>query len=445
MKGYPCILITGQYFHRKSGGGITLSNLFEGWSKNKIAAVASFITAPSFEICDTYYQLGSLEYALRFPFNLKRNNNQNYSGRVIKSDLPTSDRSPLQGRKSLFRKIYNDILFKSGLIHYRSNFCISDKFLEWIKELRPEIIYSQLSSFEEMRIVSRLQYELKLPVVIHIMDDWPNTISERYFPKLIWRSIINKELKKLFSNASVLLSISESMSEEYLKRYGFHFIPFHNPIDTKIWKSYSRTDRAVNLREIRVLYSGRIGVGISQSLVDVAEAIDLLNMKGSNITLSIQSTTGAHEILKILKNYKCIVINPVVDYNQIPEIFSQADILLLANDFDEKAVTFLKYSMPTKASEYMISGTPILVYSAKETAVTKFFNQHECGYCVSRKDLKALTEGINTLIYDQEYRNRISRNAVRVALERFDAEKVRSEFRSIFIMAAQKAAFADCR
>jgi len=36
-----------------------LSNLFEGWDKNKIAAAASFITSPSFEICDNYYQLGS--------------------------------------------------------------------------------------------------------------------------------------------------------------------------------------------------------------------------------------------------------------------------------------------------------------------------------------------------------------------------------------------------
>ena len=43
------------------------------------------------------------------------------------------------------------------------------------------------------------------------------------------------------------------------------------------------------------------------------------------------------------------------------------------NDFDKKSISFLKYSMPTKASEYMISGTPVLVYSHGETAVSKFF------------------------------------------------------------------------
>jgi len=445
MKGYPCILISGHYFHRNSGGGITLSNLFEGWDKNKIAAAASFITSPSFEICDNYYQLGSLEYELRFPFNLKHSNCQYYSGRIIQSELSTSDRISISESKSLFRRIYDGILFTLGLIHYRNKFRVNDKFLEWIRELRPEIIYSQLSSLEEMRTVARLQKELKLPVAIHIMDDWPSTISEKYFPKMIWRRVINKELKHLFNNAKVLLSISESMSEEYFKRYGLNFIPFHNPIDTKIWMAHSRTDSVVNESDVKVLYSGRIGIGISQSLVDVAETIDSMNIKGSNITLCIQTPTEEHEILKTLKNFKCIVINPIVEYSKIPEIFSRADILLLANDFDERAIAFLKFSMPTKASEYMISGTPIMVYSAQETAVTKFFSQYECGHCVSRKNKKELTDSINTLIHDQEYRNKISRNAIRVALERFDAEKVRSEFRNIFIDATQDGISSDRR
>lgn len=437
MKGYPCILISGQYFHRNSGGGITLSNLFNGWDKNKIAVAASFISDPSFEICENYYQLGSLEYELRFPYNLKRNYNQYHSGSISRSELSTSKRISITENKSVFRKIYDGILFTSGLIHYRNKFRISDQFLDWIKELRPEIIYSQLSSLEEMRIVSRLQQELKLPVAIHIMDDWPNTINSRYFPKYIWGKILNRKLIRLFREAKVLLSISEPMSEEYSKRYGLNFIPFHNPIDTKMWMEHSRTDCIVNEKNIKVLYSGRIGTGISQSLVDVAEAIDSLNISGENIKLHIQTPTEEHEILNTLQNFKCVVFNPIVDYSQIPEIFSTADILLLANDFDARAIAFLKFSMPTKASEYMISGTPILVYSAEETAVAKFFSQNECGHCVSRKNKEDLTIGINTLIHDHNYRHKISRNAIRVALERFDADKVRSAYRDIFIAAVQ--------
>ena len=435
MTKYPRILISGQYFHTRSGGGITLSNLFFGWDKDKIASTASFITNPSFEICDNYYQIGSKELKLRFPFNLKRRSVSPNSGRVLNRDTFSGNSDLPDVKKSGFRKVYDTFLFSSGLIHYRSTFKLSPDFLDWVKSFKPEIIYSQLSSLEEMRIVSTIKSELNLPLAIHIMDDWPSTISQRYFPKYIWRKIINKELIQLFSEARVLFSISEAMSEEYLKRYGMKFIPFHNPINTKVWSLYSKKSHSLNDNGVKILYSGRIGIGISQSLLDVAGAIESLNSNGNRISLHIQTASIDHEIFNSFRNFKCVVINPTAEYTQIPAIFSDADILLLANDFDEKAVTFLKYSMPTKASEYMISGTPILVYSAENTAVTKFFKENNCGHCVTNDSRDEIRNAILTLINNQDYRQQLSMNAVNLAKEKFDDEKVRSEFRRALLKA----------
>jgi hypothetical protein len=38
---FPKVLIFGQPFNNKHGGGITLSNLFSGWDKDKIAVAAT--------------------------------------------------------------------------------------------------------------------------------------------------------------------------------------------------------------------------------------------------------------------------------------------------------------------------------------------------------------------------------------------------------------------
>jgi len=438
MNSFPCILISGQYFHRRSGGGITLSNLFCEWDKDKIAATASFITDPSFEVCDNYYQLGFLEHELRFPFSLKRRNSTFPSGKIDCEESSTSELVTVGLRNTNLRRIYDSLLFNSGLIHFRSKFRLSDEFLDWIKELQPEIIYSQLSSLDEIRIVTRLHKALELPVVIHIMDDWPSTISDRYFLRWIWKRVIDRELKKLFRSAKVLLSISEPMSEEYRRRYGLPFTPFHNPIDLQSWIPYRKTEYALNKQNVSVLYSGRIGIGISESLLDVAEAITSINQKGGrSVNLYIQTTSLDHDIINSLKGYSCVKVNPVVEYEQIPRIFSQADILLLANDFDANAVRFLKLSMPTKASEYMISGTPILVYSAEDTAVTSFFKENNCGLCVMHKNKDELVNAILTLINDTKYRQEIGNNAVRIALERFDATRVREEFRKTMLKAAE--------
>lgn len=44
-KKYKRNLIIGQEFNRNSGGGIALSNLFKGWSIDKITIVSSEIIA----------------------------------------------------------------------------------------------------------------------------------------------------------------------------------------------------------------------------------------------------------------------------------------------------------------------------------------------------------------------------------------------------------------
>ena len=38
---YPKVLIIGQVIDKKNGSGITLSNLFKGWPKDKLAVATS--------------------------------------------------------------------------------------------------------------------------------------------------------------------------------------------------------------------------------------------------------------------------------------------------------------------------------------------------------------------------------------------------------------------
>jgi len=56
---YPKVLIVGQYFNIRSGGGITMTNLFKDWDKENIAVAAESIVDPNFAACNKYYQLGS--------------------------------------------------------------------------------------------------------------------------------------------------------------------------------------------------------------------------------------------------------------------------------------------------------------------------------------------------------------------------------------------------
>lgn len=432
---YPKILIIGQYFNLNTGGGITMTNLFKGWDKQNVAVAAESIYNPNFVLCNKYYQLGSLETKRRFPFNLNRWKKQSKSGVICDSDEPTpfpyTNNVDVSGKQ----KMYYRLLHFTGLYHYKRRYKISNEFLSWIKEYSPDVIYSQLSAVELIDFVSELNKTLALPIAIHIMDDWPATISNKGLFQSYWRRTIDKRFRSILSNSKVLLSISEAMSKEYLTRYGHHFIPFHNPIDVKFWESRSKTNYDLNGNFV-ILYAGRIGVGILTCFYDIVQALRSLIIKGLNIELHIHSI-NFDPLLEDLMKFDFVKVKPAVTHSELPGIFLNADLLLLANDFDNNSISFLKYSMPTKASEYMISGSPILLYSSIENAVTIHALKYHWAYVVSEKNIEKLEGAILELYESKELRSKLAKAAREYATNNYDDIKIRKQFKNCFILESE--------
>jgi glycosyltransferase involved in cell wall biosynthesis len=260
------------------------------------------------------------------------------------------------------------------------------------------------------------------------MDDWPSVISSKGLFRNLWKAKIDDEFRQLLKKVDLHFCICDAMAEEYQVRYGLNFIPFHNPVETNIWLNQTKSNFEINNNNISMLYAGRIGTGIKKSIIEIATALDEMIKKGNNIILNIQAPNIDNDFKSKIEKFKCTKINPIISYDKIPEILSSSDILLFANDFSRKGIAFLKFSMPTKASEYMISGTPIFVYAPKESAASKLFFENDCGFCVFTQSKDAIIKGIEYLIKNLNYRKKISSNAVHLAKEKFDAEVVRMKF-----------------
>jgi len=438
---FPKVLIFGQPFNNFTGGGITLTNLFKGWPKDKIAVnyLGHGLQSVTTDVCDIYYQLGKDEHKWKFPFNLiQRKFPSGLKSFEGKKDAPAGF-----VQKGLRYKLVNGYFYPFlrwlGLIHFTTTISISERFKNWLSEFKPEILYLQVAALDEILFAKELINYLKVPSVIHVMDDWPSAISDTGLFRKYWSGKIDSEFKSLLDKVDLHLCISDAMSEEYLNRYNKNFLPFHNPIEIEIWAPYTKKNFSIDRKNVRILYSGRIGDnGIAKSIVEVASAIDSMNNNEVNIKLNIQTPTTKMAILDKLRKHKCVVINDFADYSKIPGIFSNADILLLANDFDPHGIKYLRFSMPTKASEYMISGTPVLIYAPAIAAVSKFFRRNDCGYCITNQSTKEIVKGISYLIDNEEYRKLLSRKAVNLARDRFKAGKVRDDFQKLIISLTKK-------
>lgn len=437
---YPKVLIFGQPFNNYSGGGITLTNLFKGWPKDKIAVayMGHGLYNVTTDVCDTYYQLGKEEHKWSFPLNLFQKSFPSGLKSIIIETKPGSNRKKIGIRDKFINRYFYPALKWLGIFHQASKIIISESLRNWLSEFKPEVLYVQIGSRETLLFSIQLIDLLKIPSVNHVMDDWPSALNNKGLLGDFWYKKIDAELRRFNDKIDLHFSISEAMSEEYFKRYNKEFIPFHNPVESEIWLPHVKRDYILNKENITILYSGRIGIGITESLMDVASAIDTIRDEAIKIKLHIQTFTIDPVIINNLRKFNCVAINSFAPYEQLPKIFSEADILLLANDFSEKGLAFLKFSMPTKVSEYMISGTPVLLYAPKETAISKFFTSNDCGCCVNDRCNTEIIKALRLLINDEDYRKRISHNAVSLAVEKFDIKKVREKFQQFLTEISKK-------
>ena len=433
-KIYPKVLIIGQSFNRKSGGGITVSNLFAGWPKSKLAVVSSDNLRSGFDtsICEQFYQLGYNSKLHPFPLNVFLPKIQ--CGIIIhenKENLTTfNGRSIKLGR---YKRIYNLLsafLKFVGIYNVLYRLKITPEFKDWLASYNPDIIYSQLATLELIRFVSDVHKLSDKPVVLHIMDDWPKSINENGLLFFYWEKVIDNEFRKLLDKSSVLLSICESMSAEYRIRYNKKFIPFHNPIVVKNWLPYSKKNWEID-GEFRILYTGRVGKANGKSILLMTEVIAEMNREGNKMILDIFTPDTDTKKASYIKNLSGVrILNPV-NYEKMPSLLASYDLLFLPLDFSSSAIRFVQFSMPTKTPEYMISGTPILVYADKKTALAQYALDGRWAYPVTENNRTVLKQALLELNSNPLLRKNLAERAITKAIQNDDAINIRENFRNI--------------
>lgn len=433
----PKVLIINQPFNTDTGGGITLSNLFKGWDKDKLAvACSAYILQDNIDtsICNTYYKLGQEEHKWMFPFN--------YLKRKYPSGPIEFDERPIQNlttpvsklRVKVIMNLFYPVLEYLGLFHAASTFQLSPRFCDWVDEFKPDVIYAQASDRSSIAFCIAVQKYVKKKMVFHMMDDWPSIISSRGLFKTYWQRKIDAEFRVLLDHCTILMSISDYMSEEYQKRYGKTFIPFHNPIDVAFWKQYPRTNYALH-EQPTVLYAGRTGLGIQAALKTIASAIQQVN---AELNLSIKFVLQTAEIPDWATTFSCVEHRSFVPYQELPKVFSAADLLILPYDFSPRATQYIKYSMPTKASEYMASGTPIVIFAPQDTAVVRYAEAHGWAEVVTENQVEALSKTIKQLISSESAKKSLAQNAQEVAVMRHDLKMVSNDFKEVICSAVEE-------
>jgi glycosyltransferase involved in cell wall biosynthesis len=119
--------------------------------------------------------------------------------------------------------------------------------------------------------------------------------------------------------------------------------------------------------------------------------------------------------------------------DQKPQVFSQADLLVLPINFDASSLDYVGYSFQTKLPEYMASGTPILIYGPTRSPNVRYALQETFAEVVDRPGKEPVKRGIFEMMRNQEKRTRFGRRGREIAFKNHSADTVRKRFRDLLI------------
>ena len=410
MKKYPKILLFGHSFNNKTGMGITLTNLFADWPKENIAIWSSDIDS---ELCDTIRPcsayIGVVKSSLVHSCRLKKN-------------VTLWDRC-----RNVFRKYY----YKTGIPELLIDTSISSDHLNDAVVFNPDIIFCALGDLAAMKRCNNLVDKFpNAKLVLYIVDDWVNTkINTRYFA-YFWKKKYDTEYRRILNRASGLLSICQYMSEEYYRIYDKTFYPFHNPVDLDAWQAQDVQSK-YNENTISILYVGKINADTMPCLKNMCQVIEELNDLDNTFVFDIYSPDYSDKAY-LFTGKKNINVFPAVGHESIPSIMKSYNALFLPLGFSKQSRSYVRLSMPTKLTEYLASGRPIVLYCPEEIALTKYLRDKDCSIMCTDEDTAALKTSILRLT-DKTHCNHLVKNAVSLAGEH-DIHVVRERFRETLCM-----------
>jgi hypothetical protein len=195
---FPRILIvTSNNFNLVSGGGITLTNLFRGWPSEQIANLHEDRTPEDVSVCHNFYRLTEAEIRWRRPFSLARR----WYGRMKEQCEPGGEqagsRKPSPPRSWL-------AFIKEGMGEGVPKYArLTDRLMTWVQDFRPTLLYGFLGSLEQIDLTRQLTQRLQIPLVIHMMDDWPAVLYSRGWLAPIAGPMVQRALTRVLDQADV--------------------------------------------------------------------------------------------------------------------------------------------------------------------------------------------------------------------------------------------------
>lgn len=289
-----------------------------------------------------------------------------------------------------------------------------------LKDYKADLIYIFIYSETALRFGHWIANQLNIPYIVHIGDD-------------LFHGKASCEIKKILKEARFCLSICSTMSNHYQKLFGISFQHFHNAAD-KMFLDKIREAR--NSNETLIRFVGGYYKNLHEEAVDdLVKVVEELNSEGYLIKFEFWG-------YDVPKNCFSKFISNNVEYKggfsheeESVQLLQSSDILIIPASFNATSRKHYQYSIPTKLTECLASGTPVLVYAPDNMGSVDFCKNNGLAQVITNRSMKQLKEMLITLINNrQEFELQAERDREFIR-NNYSAEIVRTKFQNVLFSA----------
>ena len=247
-------------------------------------------------------------------------------------------------------------------------------------------------------------------------DDYVTQWTEphkRWFSRQIAPSV--------FRSAAKVFTVSTALGDEYRRRYHRDCHVLHTPLMGAAGTPPPETPMGLAGAEISILFSGTVYALNADVITCLIRAAARVVERPVVVHLYTWQTRDELRAKGVEGSY---VLHEPVSPAAIQEVQRVSDLLFLGLGFDPRHATVVRTSFPTKLTDYLVSGRPILALLPSGACTAGFLREHGCAHVVDQPDEAVLADGIRRLIRDVPYRTGLVRRAFDVAAREFDSDTV---------------------
>ena len=416
------LLISHNSLSTYNNMGKTLYSLLGGIKKEELCQLYIYPSKPNIDCCSSFYNISDVDVLKSF-FKFK------VKGRQISKIISESNYFSEEKFKNVYSKPKERKIAEMYIRDFvwKYSHWFNKDLKKWLNKEKPTCIFVAPGKYNFFyEIALKCQKYLNIPIITYICDDF-YFISEKemsFFKKIYYKKL-KKNISHLLNNSSHLITISESMKNEYSKK-------FNIPVSTVMTGSTINLENDNNIKKNinSMTYMGNIGAGRYKSLCDIANCLDIYNKNNnSNITLKIYTSNSDFEKINEFKKYNSIKLMGYVSGEEYNNTFLSSEILVHVEGMNEENISTVKYSISTKIADCLKSNICILGYGPKEVASISYLKENNAAIvCVERENLY---ETIEKLLTDYDARFYAIENANKLACLNHDINRNRSEIINI--------------